>query len=262
MFEFTILGFIMVTSEQAEFVIYFVVPMIHLRYFFLDRLKFERAGCEIRANLHFCIFVLKALMVHAEHREVRFHIYVNLMLISELGTLLIDRFGILFMGVAIILAMEEIFMIRITCQNSLSWLWNKGKEVLDHKVARLTQLALFLLFFGHRSILISVVSLVYDTWDDYLSQIAVGIEGVYEEFKEMAKTKFCEKHFKVPDGLNPQNRVYTIRNKEFCGFSIVELRIETRALPDSDPEGVRCIRCFGMVDIYGEWFPLPSALAG
>ena len=34
----------------------------------------------------------------------------------------------------------------------------------------------------------------------------------------MAKTKLCQNYFKVPDGLDPQNHIYTIHNIEFCGF--------------------------------------------
>ena len=145
----------------------------------------------------------------------------------------------------------------------LNLLWKKAEEVLANRVTRLSQLVLFLLLFGHHSILGSLLSLVYGTWDDYLSESEVGqrIEGVYEEYQAMTITKIRERYFKVPDGLHPDN-TYIIRNLEVHGFNIVQFRIETRAVPDSNPVGVRCIRCFGELNLYGSWFPLPSALAG
>ena len=276
------------TSELVEFVVCFVVAILHLGYFCIDFIKIGESGRSIRALLHYIIFALKLLMLHKsayfEHREVRVCLTLAILVPTfdfDLCILPVLHLYGMHYGIK-----ERLIMIIITCQsglnqlyeltleiwetrlalisNPLSWLWKKGKEVLDPEVARLTQLVLFLHFFGHHNILASIVSLVYGTWDDYLSQSGIGdrVEGVYEEFKEMAKTKFCKKYFRVPDGLDPQNHIYTIRNIEFCGFNIVELRIETRVLPDSDPEGVRCIRCFGMDDIYGEWFPVPSASAG
>ena len=180
-------------------------------------------------------------------------------------------------------AMEQrLIMISITCQNivdqlyesmlevwevrlglislPLTWLW--GKIVIVHKVARISLHVLFLILFGHQSTLISFVSLVYGTWDNFLRQVGISekIERKYEELKEMAKTWICERYFKIPDGLDQQhNHIYTTYT---IGVGIIEFRIETRVLPDSRPEGVRCIRCFGVPVFYGEWFPLPSALAG
>ena len=180
---------------------------------------------------------------------------------------------------------ERLVMLGLICQNSfnqlcestikiwetrlglisypLNWLWKKAEEVLANRVTRLSQLVLFLLLFGHQSILGSLLSLVYGTWDEYLSESEVGarIEGVYEEYQTLAQIKICEKYFKVPDGLHPDN-TYIILNLEVHGFNIVQFRIETRAVPDSNPVGVRCIRCFGELNLYGSWFPLPSALVG
>ena len=139
--------------------------------------------------------------------------------------------------------------------------------LLGQKAIRLFQLVLYLLCFGQQTITMSLISLVYGTWDDYLSQTKVGekIEEVHQDCWERTKTKLCESYFKVPDGLEPEND-YAIHNIEFNGFGILRLDIVTRVVPDSDPEGIRRITLFdglaGLLEFEGEWFPLPSALAG
>ena len=119
------------------------------------------------------------------------------------------------------------------------------------------------------------MSLEYTLWDNYLSQSKIweGIEEYYEntttklcerieKYCEISLTKLCERYFKVPDGLEPGN-AYIVRNIEIYGFSILRFTVETRVFPDFDPEGMRHIIVLGgLLDFEGEWFPLPSALAG
>ena len=137
------------------------------------------------------------------------------------------------------------------------------------KELRLCHLAFCLFCFGYQSIILSTMSMAYAIWDSYVSQTQIwrGIEDYcekkMEDCYEFAETKLCEKYFKVPDGLDPGN-VYTIRNFEINGFSILRFTIETHFfIFHVGPEGIRHIILLdGLMDFEGEWFPLPSALAG
>ena len=83
------------------------------------------------------------------------------------------------------------------------------------------------------------------------------------EFWKATKSKICQRYFRVPDGLEP-GQLYTIRNIDIRGFSILRFTVETQfVLLAVGPEGRRRITLLnGFVALEGDWFQLPSAIAG
>ena len=83
------------------------------------------------------------------------------------------------------------------------------------------------------------------------------------EFWEATKSRICQRYFRVPDGLEP-GQEYTIRNIDIKGFSILRFTVETQyVLLIVGPEGRRHITLLnGFVALEGDWFSLPSAMAG
>lgn len=135
----------------------------------------------------------------------------------------------------------------------------------------------------------SLTSLIYEICNDDLSQTEVDerIQEIeervqeffentitkccekIEEYYEIAWTKFFEKYFKVPDGLEPGHE-YTIRDIEVNGFSILRFTVETEVFPGFGPQGMRHIILMDgllehtgyVLELVTGWFPLPSAMAG
>ena len=123
--------------------------------------------------------------------------------------------------------------------------------------------------FGHKSTALSYMSLVYTVWDNYLSKTDIWqtIEDYSErriaEFWEATKSKICQRYFRVPDGLEP-GQEYTIYNVDISGISILRFTVQTQfVLLAVGPEGRRHITLLnGFVALEGDWFSLPTAMAG
>ena len=130
--------------------------------------------------------------------------------------------------------------------------------MFEPKMMRLCKLVLFLRCFGRHNIIMSLISLAYGTWDDYLSKTMFGKK--FEEKYQKYLNKYCGKYFIISDGLVPDN-YYRISNLGIGGITIVEFGVRTLNWTPRNL-GAQCITFLNRFIFYGDWVPLPSALAG